>query len=619
LIKRLPWLRRLKKTDPEVPLRLPIVCGAMSNGEGWWPDSPRKRLIRKLVHEKAEEVSRREGIDRREFMASACGMATSLYMINLVNGCARSKLPRDARLGMDGGAGTGSNDGKSDVGMVPPRAGQGAGSGASGMGGFGEFGDDVFGDPVVADLCLGNGGNELIIDMQTRFVSVAANPLGEPLGLSVIGRINNQRFPWIDRTAGCMGAACFDRKEYIDKILVGSDTTIGVLSGISYTVGVNGNDTGGFAALANEDIKDGADYLSGMFKGRILSHCTVMPNDRLDVQLAMMDRNVPNYNNWKTTTAWSAGADGGYWLDGMGDPSMAGPAMIQRGLDLNAPIFCVDKGMALNGFSPLYSSPRDVGPAAQMLPSAYFVIFQSAFEHGLDAGQTSDPAELPNAQTTSCGGTAVQRTGGMWPEGPFDDGTVGMVDQAMYPLDRGVNSLIKSLRDSNIGPNGTSLDGIGPTTNVYAECGSVWAALMTGRVQEAMHYWGKLLKHIGEDRIVWGTSCLWFGSPQPLIQAFRCFQISQEFQDRYGYPALTPRIKEKILGQNAAKLQNVRAGVNISGCHSDYVGTAFLKLKREIDEEFGVRRDMLTNVPAPRTRREFLALRARAHGKNVPT
>ena len=52
---------------------------------------------------------------------------------------------------------------------------------------------------------------------------------------------------------------------------------------------------------------------------------------------------------------------------------------------------------------------------------------------------------------------------------------------------------------------------------------------MTGRHTEAMHYWGKLLKHIGEDRIVWGTDCLWFGSPQPAIEAFRCMEISQEF------------------------------------------------------------------------------------------
>ena len=87
MIKRLPWLRNLKKTDIDPPLRLPIAAGSITNGEGWWPDTKRKRLIRKLVMERADQVARREGVDRREFMASSCGMATTLFMINLVNGC----------------------------------------------------------------------------------------------------------------------------------------------------------------------------------------------------------------------------------------------------------------------------------------------------------------------------------------------------------------------------------------------------------------------------------------------------------------------------------------------------------------------------------------------------
>ena len=37
-----------------------------------------------------------------------------------------------------------------------------------------------------------------------------------------------------------------------------SDTTIGVLSGISYSLGADGTGTGGFAALSNEDLIAGA-------------------------------------------------------------------------------------------------------------------------------------------------------------------------------------------------------------------------------------------------------------------------------------------------------------------------------------------------------------------------
>ncbi len=72
--------------------------------------------------------------------------------------------------------------------------------------------------------------------------------------------------------------------------------------------------------------------------------------------------------------------------------------------------------------------------------------------------------------------------------------------------------------------------------------------------REAAHVMGKLLAALGEDNILWGTDSIWYGSPQPLIDAFRAFQIPQEYSDRYGYPQLTPAAKEKILGLNAARL-----------------------------------------------------------------
>jgi len=72
------------------------------------------------------------------------------------------------------------------------------------------------------------------------------------------------------------------------------------------------------------------------------------------------------------------------------------------------------------------------------------------------------------------------------------------------------------------------------------------------------HVLGKLLRYVGEDNVLWGTDCIFYGSPQDQIQAFRAFQISREFQERYGYPALTPRVKAKILGLNGARVYGVQ-------------------------------------------------------------
>ena len=612
MIKKLPWLRMLKKTDWDPPLRLPIACGPVSNGEGWWPDTKRKKVIRQLVLAKADEVARKEGVDRREFMASACGMATTLAMINLVNGCGSEKsMGGGGGVGVSGGTGVTGGTGGTGVaggagGAGPVGGPGGTGSvpvGGTGAGGFSGLPPEAPFDEECAQAALGGRG-ELVIDMQSHFATPETNPFGA-LGLSAfVGQINNTRFPWIVRSPGVGGSGQFDRNEYIAQILMGSDTTIGVLSGISYSLGADGTGTGGFAALSNEDLIGGVNFLDSQFPGRVLSHAMVMPNDRIDVQLAMMERNAGTYTNWKTYPPWGAGTGPlpeGYWLN-----EGPGPQMLQKGIDLGAPIFCIHKGFPLSSFSPTYTNPKDVGPAARMFPQAHFVIYHSAFEHGMASGQSSEPTSAWT-EGSVCPQT-LQLPTGMWPEGPYDEADAAV--QAMYPLDRGVNSLIKSLRDSNIGPNGTDLDNpnSGPTTNVYAETGGVWMNLLTGRAEEAQHYWGKLLKHIGEDRIVWGTDCLWFGSPQPAIEAFRCFEISQQFQDTYGYPALTQARKEKILGQNAARLQSIRDGVSISGCHTDFVAAKHQKLKKELDEEFGPRRDMVVPVWGPRSRREFLAL-----------
>jgi hypothetical protein len=91
---------------------------------------------------------------------------------------------------------------------------------------------------------------------------------------------------------------------------------------------------------------------------------------------------------------------------------------------------------------------------------------------------------------------------------------------------------------------------------VYAELGSTWWYLMRYPTQAA-HVLGKLLRYVGEDNVLWGTDCLFYGSPQDQIQALRSFHISEELQDRYGYPLLTRDMKNKILGSNGARLYGV--------------------------------------------------------------
>ena len=110
-----------------------------------------------------------------------------------------------------------------------------------------------------------------------------------------------------------------------------------------------------------------------------------------------------------------------------------------------------------------------------------------------------------------------------------------------------MNRLIASLERAGIGPN----------QNVYAELGTTWWNLMRTPTQAA-HVLGKLLKHVGEDNVVCGapTACSTGRRSRRSRRSARS-QISGEFQERYGYPALTKELKAKILGRNAARLYGI--------------------------------------------------------------
>ena len=233
--------------------------------------------------------------------------------------------------------------------------------------------------------------------------------------------------------------------------------------------------------------------------GRLLSHSIVHPNapgelDRLDT---IKERNRPVA--WKVYTAHPWDGNAGWQLD----DEAHGLPFLERSRELGIGMVCAHKG--LSALAPA-GSPRDVGPAAAAFPGIKFLVYHSGYETPVGDNE----------------------------EGPYD------------PSGAGTDRLVKSLADAAIGPG----------ANVYAELGSTWFVLVR-RPREAAHVLGKLLLAVGEDNVLWGSDSIWYGSPQPLIDAFRAFQIPQELRERHGYPELTPRLKEKVLGLNAARVYGI--------------------------------------------------------------
>src|SRR5215208_3716192 len=112
---KFPWLKMRKKTQPEIPYETPIWMGNRSNGEYFHKQTPYEKKLRKFVLQKADENARRLGLDRREFLASAMGMATTLWCIGYAAGCSSDESgPAAAGAGGSGGTGGGL--------CVPPKA-----------------------------------------------------------------------------------------------------------------------------------------------------------------------------------------------------------------------------------------------------------------------------------------------------------------------------------------------------------------------------------------------------------------------------------------------------------------------------------------------------------------
>ena len=116
----------------------------------------------------------------------------------------------------------------------------------------------------------------------------------------------------------------------------------------------------------------------------------------------------------------------------------------------------------------------------------------------------------------------------------------------------------------------------------------------------AAHLMGKLINAVGENNVLWGTDSIWYGSPQDQIQAFRAFQISEEFQQQFGYPAMTDALKRKIFGLNATDPYGLSPEQVLQHTHSDSVARAREEYRNNPDPHF--------RTLGPQTRREFLRL-----------
>jgi uncharacterized protein len=337
------------------------------------------------------------------------------------------------------------------------------------------------------------------------------------LFLALAESVGGDRFKGLDKLVRNQAQALYSLAEYLHCVYLESETTLAVLSSAPAVEGANR-----VHLLSNAELVGTRELIERLSDTtRLINHCVVTPN--VPGEIDMMDR----WREWCHPAGWKVyttfGAQGGgmmHWdaRPWMLDDEQTGQPFLERAREVGVRIVCAHKGLTLGedtGWDGP-SSPKDVGPSARAFPDINLIIYHSGYEP-----RQGDQEEGPYSEEVS---------------------------------DKGTNRLIKSLKAA----------GLGPGSNVYAELGTTWYLIMA-HPREAAHVMGKLLSTFGEDNILWGTDSIWYGSPQPLIDASRAFQIPEEYSQRYGYPQLTPGAKEKILGLNAARLygldpEKVRTG-----------------------------------------------------------
>ena len=363
-------------------------------------------------------------------------------------------------------------------------------------------------DKAAADAAL--GGDQFIIDIQTHYIAErpATKEWVDNLLLNT-NSVSADRFKGIDRLLLDQWDVGFSLAEYLRCVFLESETSIALLTSAP---GVEGEGTK--RMVTNSEMAGTRELIERLGgTGRLINHSVVHPNN--PVELERMDRwtdwCVPA--GWKVYTLYGASGLGPFqsphpaW---MLDDEQVGLPFLNRVMETGVRTLTVHKGLSgeedIGWNGP--SSPREIGPVAAAYPGINFIIFHSGYEPRRNGDE----------------------------EGPYSDEVAHA----------GTNRLVKSLKDAGVGPGG----------NVYAELGSTWYQLMA-HPREAAHVLGKLLSALGEDNIVWGTDSIWYGPSQPLIDAFRAFEIPEEYCQKYGYPRLSATAKEKILGLNTARIYGI--------------------------------------------------------------
>lgn len=497
---------KCRRADEAPLFRSPIPTQMISNGEYMpAPQTDKQRQVEERIKSMADAAGKKLGMDRRRFLASAGGTAAALVAMNEVFGRFFNVDPVEIL------------DSAAAAEAATPR--------------------DMF---VFDDQLHFLRGTRAAAGVRLR--AVAQGPKGEPPDVThnpfnPKGELDEHGEKWGVWNPALVGLPNVPENNllvrFLKDVYLDSQVTVGLLSNV--TASVISDDNSSRPPRNVKEAMDGeiltaaqtvaarnfVNEISG--STRMLAHGLLyVGKGNLDYIQQQTDENHPD--SWKGYNISNA-AKVDY------DPSSPMQQWRHDDEDVAYPTFdliaknyrrikdrypgynciCVHKGLAPGPPDPKRGHPADLPKAARDWPNLNFVTYHAAIQPAWfmhDALQEIRSGKLRN----------------------------------------GVPDISWTTEYAQI---------VAPYANTYAEIGTTWASTIVTFPTVAAHILGQLMKYMGPDRIVFGTDSVWYGSPQWQIDALWRFQIPEQMQHKYGYPAITDEDKRKILGLNSAKLYGI--------------------------------------------------------------
>jgi hypothetical protein len=300
---------------------------------------------------------------------------------------------------------------------------------------------------------------------------------------------------------------------YIKEVFLDSDTAVAVISGVPAT-------TDRLNFLPVDQMAETREVINKLAASRrMVCHGLIAPplgkRDLDEMARQVSDLKV---EAWKGYTGGMQGGGRHVWSV---DDEKVGYPMLEQARKLGVKNVCLHKGLPFPGTTAEDWHPRDIAKAARDFPDINFIVYHAGLKDVREAMGVN-------------------------------------LSRAPARIDWVSDLCEMRAKDPKL-------------TNVYAELGSTFGLTAITAPALCAHLLGMLIRDLGADHVLWGTDSIWWGTPQWQIEAFRRLTMPESLMKTFGYAPLTPDVKTKILGLNAAKVYGIDPNALVNPVPNDFV------------------------------------------------